>query len=507
MMKIIDDFLNTTTMYRLVLYYLIYLVLAAALMGALGFLPYSPFAILLSATVLVVISWASNYVFSFAFNAPTNVESVYITALILTLVLTPVSTQSLLISMGWTAVVATASKYLLAFNKKHIFNPVAIALFVAALFFRHSASWWIGTGTMLPFVVLPGWLIVRKLRRAPLINTFLASFFITLTAITLLTHPARTGLVWQRGIIDSPVFFFAFVMLTEPLTMPPTRIWQIIYGSLVGILFVPQLSVIGLTLTPEEALLIGNILAYTVSPKRKLMLTLRKIIRLGGDMYDFVFESDAKFRFKAGQYLEWTLPHEHPDSRGNRRFFTIASAPGEAMVRMGVKFYPQASSYKKALAKMKTGDVIAAGQLAGDFVLREGETKKLVFVAGGIGITPFASILADLTERNESRDIILLYANSRADEIVYGDVFTRAQNELGLRCLFTLSDPEHIPAGWQGEKGHITADMILKNIPDFGERTFYISGSHGMVTAVEKELVRLKVNPKQIVTDYFPGFV
>ncbi|TGS45604.1 hypothetical protein EN822_27840, partial [bacterium M00.F.Ca.ET.179.01.1.1] len=84
------------------------------------------------------------------------------------------------------------------------------------------------------------------------------------------------------------------------------------------------------------------------------------------DSFDFVFRSPRKLAFEAGQYLEWTLGLDRADNRGNRRYFTVASAPTEETVRLGVKFYPQSSAFKRGLMTMKPGSTIHAAQLAGN---------------------------------------------------------------------------------------------------------------------------------------------
>ena len=87
---------------------------------------------------------------------------------------------------------------------------------------------------------------------------------------------------------------------------------------------------------------------------------LKQKEKIGTDMLDFVFMDDAPPRFRPGQYMEWTLAHKKSDSRGNRRYFTIASAPTETDLRLGVKFYDPPSSFKKNLLVMDPGDEISS---------------------------------------------------------------------------------------------------------------------------------------------------
>ena len=81
----------------------------------------------------------------------------------------------------------------------------------------------------------------------------------------------------QFALLDSPFFFFAFVMLTEPLTAPQAKLWRIVYGALVGALAAPNIAIAGYYFTPEVALLAGNLLTLVVSPQGRVVLTLERI--------------------------------------------------------------------------------------------------------------------------------------------------------------------------------------------------------------------------------------
>lgn len=504
-MSSIDRFLNTITMYRLTLYYLIVLLVVASLYGLLGIIPYSFFSILFSTIFLVGVCWVTNTIFAKTFHAQTNLESVYISALILALVITPASSLHELGLLFWAGVLAIASKYILAISKKHIFNPVALSLFVTSIALTQEAHWWVGTLPMLPFVLAGGALIVRKIRRSALVSSFLLTMLvcIVLTSIILNTDTFTTI---QKALLYSPLIFFSVTMLTEPLTTPPTKKLQMFYGALVGVLFLPQIHIGSLYSTPELALVVGNVFSYLVSPKEKLSLTLKEKLQIAPDIYDFIFSSDPKPVFTPGQYLEWTLPQRRPDSRGSRRYFTIASSPTEKDIRIGLKFYPDASSFKQNLFDMKTGDTMSASQLAGDFVLSK-KDRSYVFIAGGIGITPFRSILKNLIDTSEKRSITLFYMTKTESEIVYKDILNEASTQLDTKVIYTLTDPTQVPKNWHGKVGIVTPELIRAEVPDYKERYFYLSGPHAMVISFEDVLSQLGVPSSQIVTDYFPGFV
>lgn len=502
----IDNFLNRITMYRLVLYYLIVLLAVALIYGLIGMLPYTWLALTTSVAVILFTSLVANYIFANAYGATTNSESVYITALILALIINPVppvnvSGYGLMI---FASIWAVASKYIFAIKKKHIFNPAAFGVALPALLFGASATWWVGNVPMLAFVLIGGLLIVRKIRRFDL---FLSFSIVALVTVYLTT--AGTSLItpFRQTILHSSFLFLGLVMLTEPFTMPPYRWQRVLYGAIVGFLFAPNVHIGPFYLTPEIALLMGNLYAYIVSPKGRLMLALQSRSKLSEDTYEFAFASDKRMRFKPGQYLEWTLPHS-ADTRGNRRYFTIASAPGDELLRLGVKFYQPASSFKMALAGMLTGDMLSATHLSGEFVMPKDKNKKLAFIAGGIGVTPFRSMVSHMLATGEKRNVVMLYSNKTRAEISYKNIFDEAEVKMGMKTVYAITNEKvdvnlALPSIYQG---FIDAALIQKEIPDFLERTFYISGPNAMVTAFKKTLRRLGVSCFRIKTDYFPGF-
>ncbi len=487
-------------MYRLVLYFLAALMIWAIGLCFFGVLAFKPLDLIFSAVILIAASWIANALFAAAFKVPANVESDYITALILALIITPPSATgshyfSGLAFLIAAAVLAQASKYILAYKAKHIFNPAAFALVVTAFTINQSPSWWIGTLWMLPVVLIGGLLVARKIQRFDLVLSFLVMALVSIIALS----PSKSDPVFlvRKILVDSPIVFFAFIMLTEPVTTPPTMRRRIFYGAFVGLLFGPSVHIGNIYSTPELALVVGNVFAYILSPKVKHLLTLKSKEAVGADTYDLVFQSKHPMKFEPGQYLEWTVGHKKPDNRGNRRYFTIASSPTEPEVHLGVKFYPQASSFKRTLFDLPAGSHVLAGQLAGDFTLPQDQARKLAFIAGGIGITPFRSMVKYLSDKNEKRDIVLFYSNKTEGEVAYKDVLSAASEKINLKTIYLITE----------KTGYLTAEKIRAEAPDFFDRTFYVSGPRGMVRAFEKTLNDMGIPRTQIKTDFFPGFV
>lgn len=499
----LDYILDRVTMYRLVFYSLLFLLGEAFLISLFGKLSFSPLQ--LFSTVLLLLSggYFSNYLLAKIFSVPTNTESVYITTGILSLIFTPIQQISDIPIYIFIAILAMASKYLFTLKRKHIFNPAAIAAFLSTFFFGFSASWWVGNIYLSPFVLFFGFCIIRKLRFFDMSWSFFTVSIAVSMIIVMLNNGSETAL-FQHVISHSFVLFLAGFMLTDPLTLPSKKKLQMVYGALVGFLSVPQVHLGTFYFAPELALVIGNTFAYIVNPKYKLLLHLKQKIQVASDIYDFIFEPNKKVSYLPGQYMEWTLAHAPADSRGMRRYLTLASSPTENDIRIGVKFFQKGSSYKKHLLELSGKNPIVASQLAGDFTLPEDSNKKLVFIAGGIGITPFRSMIKYLIDKGEKRDSILLYVNKREDEIVYKDVFDEG-SKIGLRSIYALTDTAAIASQWTGERGRVTKDKIVQLIPDYQDRVFYLSGPHAMVAGYENILKDLGVNKEHVVVDYFSG--
>jgi ferredoxin-NADP reductase len=504
MIAYIDHLLNRITMYRLLLYYLMALIAAGLIFGALHLLPIDPLALLGSFAIILAVCWIANALFAKAFNVPANVESIYITAFILTLIISPISLQPLdMAGLGflvWASIFAMASKYILAVRKKHFFNPAAIAVVITALALNQYASWWVGGNVpMLPLVLIGGLLVVRKIQRFDLVISFVIAALVSILITSASFDPLTTI---EKTVVHTTLLFFAFVMLTEPMTTPPTRARRIIYGAFVGFLFSPAIHVGIFSSTPELALVAGNVLSYFMSPKTKYRFALKAKRKMGPDMYHFAFTTDKKVIFKPGQYMEWTVSPEKSDTRGNRRYFTIASSPTEPDVYLGVKFTSlnedaKNSTFKEKLRSLEPGATIMGGQLAGDFTLPRDSSQKLVFMAGGIGITPFRSMVKYLHDTQEQRDITLLYSNRSPQEITYKEIFDAAQKTIGLKTVYINTETE----------GRLDAARLLREVPDARERLFYISGPRAMVVAFENTLSEIGISRTRIHTDFFPGFV
>lgn len=493
--------LDNIAMYRTVTLGLTILAGYSITLGFFGILPYTVFEQVLSLGTALVVGLVLNVVFAFILRVPANHESSIITALIVFFLMVPAQTLTDQWFIAATVALAITSKFVICYRRQHIFNPAAFAAVIIGVTGLSEPGWWIGTPQMLIPLLIIGSLVVMKIRKWTPVLWFLAFSF-----IVYLFESWRLDL----GVIESipifftswPALFLAFFMLTEPFTLPPTKQLQAGYGALIGFLssaafFGPYVS-----MTPELALLIGNIAFYPFTLRQKLYLTLIEKKELAKNTFEFVFKKPHGFHFRPGQYLEWTLQHAKPDSRGIRRYFTIAAGPEEDVVLLGVRTTDDnPSTFKQALLKLEPGDTVTASQLAGDFMLPHDRDEKCAFVAGGIGVTPFRSFLGHMKFSDDKRDAVLYYANNTEAEIAYRDMFDQASNESNFKTVHVLAKEEK--EGF--EHGYLTEEIVKRHTPDFNERTWFLSGPPGMVNAYKSLLCKMGVPRKQIKTDFFPG--
>ena len=214
----------------------------------------------------------------------------------------------------------------------------------------------------------------------------------------------------------------------------------------------------------------------------------------------FYFRPERPVQFTAGQFAEWTLKHPHPDSRGIKRWFTISSPPNQELVSLTTKFTSKnGSSYKKALRSLMPGDELQLSDPLGDFVLPKLIQTPLIFVAAGIGVTPFNSILSWLSETNEIRPIRLLYGVQNEDEIIFLSTFERANQHA------TIIVNEASPA-WGGERGLLNAELILGLEKPSEDTLVYVSGPEVFVQKLRQQLLAAGLPSRQIVVDEFANY-
>lgn len=214
----------------------------------------------------------------------------------------------------------------------------------------------------------------------------------------------------------------------------------------------------------------------------------------------FWFKPERPVRYIAGQFTEIYLPHEPVDDRGIRRWFTLSSSPTDEMVSITTKFAShQSSTFKLQLRTLKSGAALKLADPMGDFVLPKDPSIPIVFVAGGMGITPMHSMVKWLKDTGEKRNIHLIYAVTEEDELAFVPLF----QEYDLKFTPIVKTP---PQGYTGETGSLSTERILQLAPDDGKSLIYLSGPEPMTETFYKELKAKGIAEERLVTDYFPGY-
>lgn len=223
------------------------------------------------------------------------------------------------------------------------------------------------------------------------------------------------------------------------------------------------------------------------------------------EVISFVFDLGGQlFEYRPGQYVFYELDAlDFPDERGNRRHFTISSSPTEEGVLMFTT-QMRGGGFKETLRHAPLGYEINIGTPLGHFVMPEGETRRHVFIAGGIGITPYRSMLRYAVDTKKPMDVVMLYFSHSSADIVFGQELEEIARQMATFSLVhVLSDPE---PGWKGEKGRLNEALLRKWVPNLDQQLFWISGPPSMVTAYKELVKQTGVGDEAIRTDSFAGY-
>jgi ferredoxin-NADP reductase len=228
-----------------------------------------------------------------------------------------------------------------------------------------------------------------------------------------------------------------------------------------------------------------------------MTLTLQKTKAETPHITTFYFTSDAPIAYTAGQYMHWFLPHENADDRHEDRWFTISSSPTEREIHLTTKFSEPSSTFKQHLRELKPGDTLKVDEVYGDFTLPEDADESLVFIAGGIGVTPFRSMLKFAHDKGIKQPIQLLYSARTGADFAFAEEFKAfAETNANLKITYLPEDTE----------GRLSPDKIKDLTGGLESKTVYISGPAPMVKGIEADLIAAGVADDQIKIDDFPGY-
>lgn len=499
----VDAWLGRFTMYRLILWVLAILAVYSMVLNLLGWLTFGLPEMLAHLLLCVGLTYASNRLMAMLFKVQPHSESSLITGLLLYFLfwpteLVPAVQVPDLAGVALACVLASASKYVLAFRGRHIFNPAAAGAFIASVTGLNIATWWAATPAML-WLLVPGVAMVLYRTRKML----MAAVFLATTVSIVSTELLRAGMalgnaLWQP-LAQRPLLFFVGFMLTEPLTLPPRRAQQLALAVVVGVFFAVPYNLGVVANSPELALLIGNLLAFSVGQRGGLLLTFKGSRPLTPSTTEFRFEPRRPVRFRPGQFMELNLPHPRSDGKGRRRVLSITSPPDAPELTFGVGTAEPVSAAKRALLALEPGQCVRGTAVGGDFVLPPDAGKPVLLIAAGIGIAPFLSQLA--SGASARRDIVVLYLAQSAAELAGSDVLEAS----GARVIARLSDGSPPPSFMHDAgRGRIDGDSLRELVPDVAKREVYVSGSPANVDALRS--AARHAGARRIHVDAFAGY-
>lgn len=220
----------------------------------------------------------------------------------------------------------------------------------------------------------------------------------------------------------------------------------------------------------------------------------------------FYFKKPDGFSFKAGQCAQFTLiDPPQTDDEGNSRYFSYASTPDEPELMIATRI--RDSAFKQVLSQLEPGSELVMKGPYGDFVLPEQLKRPVVFITGGIGVTPVRSMLLHAIKHQQSSDpqpITVFYANRRLQDAAFLDELTKACiNSAHSTLVATMSQPD---SAWSGEQGYVDQAMLARHLTDLNAPVYYLDGPPALVAAMKAMLSKAGVDEEQVRSEEFAGY-
>lgn len=220
----------------------------------------------------------------------------------------------------------------------------------------------------------------------------------------------------------------------------------------------------------------------------------------------FHFTRPSGFEFRAGQSVDVTLidPPE-TDAEGNTRAFSIASPPFEDHLTIATRM--RDSAFKRVLRQAPHELEVRVEGPGGSFTLHKNANKPAVLLAGGIGITPFLSMVRQAAKDKPPQLLYLFYSNRRPEDAPFLDLLAAlpAENP-NFHFIATMTAMAKSRRQWTGETGVIDREMLLRHVPEPAGPIYYIAGPPAMVAAMRKMLASAGVDEDDIRTEEFSGY-
>lgn len=220
----------------------------------------------------------------------------------------------------------------------------------------------------------------------------------------------------------------------------------------------------------------------------------------------FELEKPSNFDYKAGQSIDLTLVDpEETDNEGNMRSFSIVSAPHEPCLEIATRL--RDTAFKRIIRDdTKDTEMMVDGPF-GSFFLHENTERPAVFISGGIGITPFYSMIKDAAFRKTSHAIVLFYSNRRPEDTAFLSQLQKLEEEHPtFKLVATMTDMENSKSAWDGESGYIDKAMLERHIEHGGSPVYYLAGPPAMVASMRELLGSMGISSDDVRFEEFAGY-
>jgi ferredoxin-NADP reductase len=220
----------------------------------------------------------------------------------------------------------------------------------------------------------------------------------------------------------------------------------------------------------------------------------------------FQFVKPPGFTFTAGQFMDVTqIAPKETDAEGATRAFSIASPPHEVSLTITTRM--RDTAFKRNLGSMPVGTKVTLAGPSGDLVLHDDASRPAVVLTGGIGITPFRSILLDATARKLPHTIALFYSNRRPEDTAFLEEFQALERaNPKFKMVATMTQMEKSRKAWTGERGPIDGDMLSRHLKAAQPPIYYVAGPPKMVKGLHSMLIRDGIPDDSIRTEEFDGY-
>ena len=216
-----------------------------------------------------------------------------------------------------------------------------------------------------------------------------------------------------------------------------------------------------------------------------------------------LFAVDGYPDYRPGSYFWVELPNRgDDDEKGLRRHISLVTSPTETGV-VGLATRLRDTAFKRTLAKLEVGDEVQVEEPKGSFLLPEDASAEYVFVAGGIGITVFRSMLRYIADERLPYRITLVYSNRDRESAAFLDELEELERRIeGLRVVLTMTDEP----GWEGETRQLDADVLGELLDGREGKTFFVAGPPAMAEAVADSLLAAGLPEDRVRADKFSGY-